>query len=161
MSEELNEAVIALASLRRDFDSAKNDVSDATYELEQTPQFERLKRLRSNKSLMGSAVDVEQQNVRLLAVDAYTDSVDEGNPNKSPHPAVSIAIGKRFVTAPDEALLTYCVDNLTAVLQVNRKKLLTIARATGNITSDGLNLVTVHDDPKARIKSDLSKWQAE
>ena len=158
----LKNLVTELANLRNDKAEYEEKYKRARANLGATKEFQTFENAKALRSEASSDVRQLEVKVRELATDIYADSAEEDQPDKAPHPAVSIVIGKDFVMAGDRILLRYCINHLHLCLRVDEEKLIAIAKATGDIVGDnGLYLVASHDDPKARIKSDLSKWETE
>lgn len=145
----MDDLIRTLANARRveaEHKAELQQVNDEAAALIQERYGDRLKEIGANLAHSQALTQEIGAIIRLAALDSYSESGD-----KHPHAAVTVKVYRKLGYDAGEAF-RYCVDNLTAALQVDKRKFERVAKVAE------LEFVIFSHEPRATIKRDLSAY---
>lgn len=138
-----------LAELRHDVAIQQAQIARAQTELEATAEWKRLAKFKNTLKAYQDALTETEVNVRAVALAEYA-----ANQDKHPHPAITIKVYEVLTYDAEQAKSYAIAHNLPKLLKLDAK---VFEKAANGL---GLDFVTVTEEPRATIASDLSEWVA-
>lgn len=138
-----------LAQLRQEVADRKAEIAGAQVELEATYEWQNIAGFKKQLDLAQGALAEAEANVRAVALAEYA-----ANQDKHPHPAVTIKVYEVLAYDAEQAKSYAIAHNLPKLLKLDAK---IFEKAANGLD---LDFVTVTEEPRATIATDLSEWVA-